>query len=155
MAENDIIDLDKLIEDPQLFTRFRNLPTIYSTEDDRVTRGLEIDKLTQYGFDLDSTAKRRSEVLGDDMSFFEKITSPGGVPLVRYDDPALKFDELIQADKNKYSEAVERGLRAGDPYFFQKKFFDRLTPQSLGEFSGIDYDSNLPKGFLGDFRNIL
>ena len=154
MAENDIIDLDKLIEDPQLFTRFRNLPTIYSTEDDRVTRGLEIDKLTQYGFDLDSTAKRRSEVLGDDMSFFEKITSPGGVPLVRYDDPALKFDELIQADKNKYSEAVERGLRAGDPNFFQKKFFDRLTPQSLGEFSGIDYDSNLPKGFLGDFSNI-
>ena len=73
MAENDIIDLDKLIEDPQLFTRFRNLPTIYSTEDDRVTRGLEIDKLTQYGFYLDSTAKRRSEVLGDDMSFFEKI----------------------------------------------------------------------------------
>ena len=57
MAENDIIDLDKLIEDPQLFARFRNLPTIYSTEDDRVTRGLEIDKLTQYGFDLDSTAK--------------------------------------------------------------------------------------------------
>ena len=146
MAENDIIDLDKLIEDPQLFTRFRNLPSIFSTEDDRATRGLEVDKLTQYGFDLESTAPRRAE--GGEYSFLT------GLPSVKYDDPVLNFDELITADKNKYSEAVERGLRAGDPYFFQKKFFDRLTPQSLGEFSGIDYDSNLPKGFLTDFSNL-
>lgn len=154
MAQNDIIDLDAIINSPDLFERFRRLPTMYSTQDDEFTRGLEIDKLSQYGFDLSDTARRRSKVLGDDMSFFEKITSPGGVPAVRYDNPVLKFDELITADQNKYSDAVERGIKAGDPYFFQSKFIDRLKPQALGQFYGIDYDSNLPKGLLRDFTHL-
>jgi len=155
MAQNDIIDLDAIISDPELFQRFRKLPSIYSTQDDKFTRGLEIDKLAQYGFDLDNTARRRSQVLGDDMSFFEKITTPGGVPAVRYDNPALEFDELITADKTKYSEAVERGLKAGDPYFYANpKFIDRLDKKTLGEFYGIDYDNNLPKGLLRDFTHL-
>ena len=155
MAQNDIIDLDAIINDPDLFYRFRRLPSIYATEDDKFTRSLEIDKLTQYGFDLDSTARRRSQVLGDDMSFLEKITTPGGVPAVRYDNPALTYDELIQADKDKYSDAVERGLRAGDPYFYANpKFIDRLKPETLGEFYGIDYGDNLPKGLLRDFTHL-
>ena len=154
MAQNDIIDLDAIINDPELFQKFRKLPTMYSTQDDEFTRGLEIDKLSQYGFDLGDTARRRSKVLGDDMSFFEKITSPGGVPAVRYDNPVLKFDELITADQDKYSDAVERGIKAGDPYFFQSKFIDRLNPKSLGQFYGIDYDDNLPKGLLRDFTHL-
>ena len=157
MATDDIIPtpstdellnerLQNLLNDPNRFKAFRNLDTQYITKDDEFTRALEIDKLTEYGFNLSNQPKSRIENAPS--------TFLSGRPIGTYDDPRLTYEELNTSTKTEYGDAVQRGLEAGDPYFFQSKFIDRLSPRKLGEFYGIDYDSELPNYFLYDYSNL-
>jgi|TARA_B100000035_G_scaffold1622_1_gene1347 hypothetical protein len=159
MANDDIIDLpttddllnqrlQSLLNNPKAFDAFKNLPTVYSTQDDEISRALEVEKLAEYGYGPDQYRQKRNIASNQPWSLLE------GKPRLTYEDPRLTYEDLITADQNLYSSAVARGVKAGDPYFFQRKILDRLQPRDLGEMFQIDYENNLPFGFLHDYSNL-
>ena len=71
MANDDIIDLpttddllnqrlQSLLNNPKAFDAFKNLPTVYSTQDDEISRALEVEKLAEYGYGPDQYRQKRN-----------------------------------------------------------------------------------------------
>ena len=155
MAQNDIIDLDKLIAErasqktldfvnnPNLFYEFQRSPAYIPLADTQEDRDFEISKLKQYGFDPTLNQKPPMGVMGG-----------VGYNPPSYSDARINFDQLSGTDQQRYQDAVMDALKSGDPYFMNRQFTDRLSGENLGELYGIDYENNVPYGTTFDYANI-
>lgn len=163
MAQNDIIDLDKIIAErasqktldfvnnPNLFYEFQTSPAYIPLTDTQEDRDFEISKLEQYGFDPTLNTKSPTAMFGGAMSplMSGTIYNPPS-----YSDARINFDQLSGTDKQRYQDAVISGLQAGDPYFMNQQFTKRLSGENLGQLYGIDYENNVPYGTTFDYANI-
>lgn len=163
MAQNDIIDLDEIIADqasqktrkfvnsPDLFRAFTRSQAIYPTVDRQEDRDFEVNKLKQYGFDPTLNRKSPTAMFGGAMP---PLMSGTVYNPPDYSDAGMNFDQLSSEDRERYSKAVQSGLLAGDPFFMDRQFTDRLEKRDLGEIYGIDYENNVPFGTTFDYSSI-